>query len=880
MRKNGERFQAEIRGKASAYRGRAVRITAVLDITERKKAEEKLRESDKRFRSLIQHSSDVVMLMSGDGIIEYVSPSVRRVWGFAPKDLVGTDAYGLVHPDDAQRVRDFHVEGNETPGVKPLELRMRRADGSWRFVEGIGNNLLDEPSVRGIVVTIRDVTERKKIEVGLRESEERFRLLVKGVKDYAIFTLVPAGRVTSWNEGARRIKGYEPEEIIGEHFSRFYPEEDLQRGKPEREIEVALAEGRVEDEGWRVRRDGSRFWANVVITTLRDEAGRLRGFSKVTRDITERKNTEDALKESEKRFRSLVQNASDLITVMGIDGTILYESPAIERILGYAPENLIKSNALDFIHPDDRPQVLRAFARLAEETGANPYVEYRFRHEDGSWRHLESSGTNLLDEPSVGGIVFNSRDVTERKLLEERLIHQALHDPLTGLPNRALFMDRLTHALDRARRRDASWVAVLFLDLDDFKVVNDSLGHEAGDDLLVAAAGRLRASLRPEDTLARLGGDEFVVLLEDVVGRGEATEVAARVAGALRGPFSLGAHEEVFVSASVGIALGGAAKDRPAEVPEELLRRADMAMYEAKRKGKAHHEVFEQRMNVPALERLRVGTDLRRAIERGEFRVHYQPEVSLKTGEVVGFEALVRWEHPEQGLISPARFIPVAEETGMIVPIGRWVLEEACRRSKEWREQRAQVPSLVMSVNLSARQFGHPDLVRDVAQALGESGLDPGCLVLEITESAVMEDARSTVGTLGELKALGVGIAVDDFGTGYSSLSYLKRFPVDFLKVDRSFVDDLGEDPEDVVLVSGIVDLAHALGLTVVAEGVETEEQLELLRAMGCNLAQGYHFARPMPGEQVEAFLAARAHPVGGIAGSRSSPSVAPRSKR
>lgn len=396
---------------------------------------------------------------------------------------------------------------------------------------------------------------------------------------------------------------------------------------------------------------------------------------------------------------------------------------------------------------------------------------------------------------------------------------------------------------------------MVFLDLDDFKVVNDSLGHKAGDDLLVEAAERLGACLRPEDTLARLGGDEFVVLLEDVVGRGEATEVAARVAGALRGPFSLGAHEDVFVSASVGIALGGGAEDRPAGVPEELLRRADMAMYEAKRKGKAHHEVFEQRMNVAALERLRVGTDLRRAIERGEFRVHYQPEVSLKTGEVVGFEALVRWEHPEQGLISPARFIPVAEETGMIVPIGRWVLEEACRQAKEWREQRPNGPPLVMSVNLSARQFGHPDLVRDVAHTLGETGLDPGCLVLEITESAVMEDARSTIDTLKELKSLGVSLAIDDFGTGYSSLSYLRRFPVDYLKIDRSFVDGLGEHPEDTVLVSGIVDLANALGLKVVAEGVETEEQLALLRKMGCDLAQGYRFARPLPGERAGTLL-------------------------
>jgi EAL domain-containing protein (putative c-di-GMP-specific phosphodiesterase class I) len=343
--------------------------------------------------------------------------------------------------------------------------------------------------------------------------------------------------------------------------------------------------------------------------------------------------------------------------------------------------------------------------------------------------------------------------------------------------------------------------------------------------------------------------------LEDVRGRGDATGVAERVADSLRGPFPLGEHDEVFVSASIGVALGDAGEDRHEGMPNDLLRRADVAMYEAKRKGKAHHEVFNPRMDDLALGRLRMGTDLRRAVERGEFRVHHQPEVSVETGGIVGFEALVRWEHPEQGLVSPARFIPVAEETGLIVPMGRWVLEEACRQARAWRDLRPNSPLHFMSVNLSARQFEHPDLVRDVARVLRETGLEPGCLVLEITESVVMNDARSTIGTLGELKALGVRIAIDDFGTGYSSLSYLRRFPVDYLKVDRSFVDGLGENPGDAVLVSGIIDLAHALGLKVVAEGVETQEQLELLQNIGCDLAQGYHFAKPLPDQEASALL-------------------------
>ncbi|MDP9457558.1 MAG: EAL domain-containing protein [Actinomycetota bacterium] len=586
----------------------------------------------------------------------------------------------------------------------------------------------------------------------------------------------------------------------------------------------------------------------------RHQADLLTVLARLVATQIERQRVEEEVRRSEERFRSLVQNASDLITILEADGTVLYESPAIEAMLGYGPEELVGKNALGLIHPEDAPRVLRAFARLFEERGANPYVEYRFRHADGSWRHLESSGVNLLEEPSVGGIVVNTRDITERKLLEERLLHQALHDPLTGLANRALLLDRLGHALDRADRTEAC-VAALFLDLDDFKVVNDSLGHDAGDELLVAAAERLGSCLRPEDTIARLGGDEFVVLLEDVRGRGEATEAATRIAEALREPFLLGAHEEAFVSVSIGVALASGGEDRTGSSPDDLLRWADVAMYEAKRKGKAHHAVFDPSMDARALERLRLGADLGRAVERGEFRVHYQPEVELSTGRIVGFEALVRWEHPEQGLVSPARFIPVAEETGLIVPIGRWVLEEACRRAKEWQEHRPNGPPPLMSVNLSARQFEHPDLACDVARALGESGLDPGRLVLEITESVLMEDAPSTIATLEELKSLGVGLAVDDFGTGYSSLSYLRRFPVDYLKIDRSFVDGIEEDSGGAVLVSGIVDLGHALGLSVVAEGVETEGQLGLLRGMGCELAQGYHFARPMPGEEAGVLL-------------------------
>jgi diguanylate cyclase (GGDEF)-like protein len=444
-------------------------------------------------------------------------------------------------------------------------------------------------------------------------------------------------------------------------------------------------------------------------------------------------------------------------------------------------------------------------------------------------------------------------DVTERKALEEQLEYQALHDALTGLPNRALFMDRLDHAVVRAGRREAQ-LAVLFMDLDDFKVVNDSLGHEAGDKLLVAVAERLRACLRPEDTAARLGGDEFTILLEDLTGVGGAIRVAERIAEALQTAFVLG-RREVFVTASFGIALWDEARQSPAD----LLRNADQAMYRAKHAGKARYEVFEEAMNARALERLEMENDLRRALERREFTVHYQPVVMLEAVKFVGFEALVRWDRPEHGLLTAGEFVPLAEDTGLIIPIGRWVLQEACRQARDWQQRYPSDPPPTVFVNLSAKQLQDPDLVQTVSRTTRQTGLDPRCLELEITEGAAMDDAPATAAVLEELKTLGVRVAIDDFGTGYSSLSYLERFPVDSLKVDCSFIGSLGRDPGATVLVRAMIDLAHALGSRVIAEGVETDEQLRRVRELGCDLAQGYHFSRPLPGEEAGALLETRA---------------------
>jgi diguanylate cyclase (GGDEF)-like protein len=442
------------------------------------------------------------------------------------------------------------------------------------------------------------------------------------------------------------------------------------------------------------------------------------------------------------------------------------------------------------------------------------------------------------------------REVDERARAEAELARLAFHDSLTGLPNRALFLDRLRHALDRAHRSRRG-VAVMFLDLDNFKVVNDSLGHEAGDRLLTIVAERLRETLRDGDTVARFGGDEFTILLEGIGGERDAVAAAERVSAAFGARIRL-EGTELVPRFSIGIAVAAPGRDRP----DHLLRKADLALYRAKARGKGRVEVFDEHMQIDALDRLTIEADLRRALDRGELRVHYQPIVDLACGEVDGVEALVRWDHPQRGLMSPADFIPVAEETGLILPLGRWVLKQACTQVRAWRQAHPGSPPVQLSVNMSARQVQHPRVVEDVAAALLASGLEPARLTLEITESVLMQDTDDAAATLRRVTDLGARLAIDDFGTGYSSLAYLKRFPVEALKIDRSFVDGLGTDQNDTSIVRSVIALAKSLDLAVTAEGVESSEQAEHLRALGCDRAQGYYFARPLPADQIEPLLA------------------------
>ena len=541
------------------------------------------------------------------------------------------------------------------------------------------------------------------------------------------------------------------------------------------------------------------------------------------------------------------------------DGPAVYANPAAERITGYPVEELLGRNPRFLQGPySDLEEVAELRRAMAE--GREFYGVLRNRRKDGSDFFNEMYVAPVRNaDGTVTHFVGIQNDVTERRHLEEELEHRAFHDPLTGLPNRALFLDRLGHALARAGR-DAKWggdgeVAVMFLDLDRFKNVNDSLGHASGDALLVEAAGRIGGCLRPGDTVARLGGDEFAVLLEDAGGEAGAVEVSGRIAVALAPPVEVGGGE-VFVTPSIGVTLAV-----PGEgTPDDLLREADAAMYEAKARGRDRHAVFRPEMRAASVGRLELEGDLRRALgDPGRaFRLFYQPQVRLRDGGVAGFEALVRWEHPSRGLLLPGEFVPLAEETGLIVPLGLWVLREACRQAGEWRSLRAGAgrPPLTMSVNLSARQLREPALAGAVAEALGASGTGPEDLVLEITESILVEDLRSAVPALRALRSSGVRIAIDDFGTGYSNLSYLKRLPVDHLKLDRSIVAGIDRDRTDLALAASALALARALGLGVVAEGVETRGEAEKLGELGCELGQGFYWRRPEPPEEARLLVA------------------------
>lgn len=573
----------------------------------------------------------------------------------------------------------------------------------------------------------------------------------------------------------------------------------------------------------------------------------------IIRDITERKqaeNIQNALLESEHKFRILAETTDSAIFIF--QDKILHANPAMERMTGYSEQELLEIYLHDIAHIDSKNQI-QELVNMRRAGKTDPIrSEIKIITKDGSerWLYL-TSGLIQFDGRPVG--LASAFDITERKGAEDKLRHQAFHDKLTGLPNRALFMDRLEHVFARNSRGQNHPFAVMFIDLDRFKVLNDSLGHIIGDEFLKQIAKRMETSLRPGDSIARIGGDEFCILLEDIQDVHQAAHVAERFLNRFSEPFSIQGHE-VFSTASIGIALSSMGYQQP----DHILRDADIAMYRAKANGKACYAVFDSAMDQQASRLLAHETDLRHAIRREEFEIHYQPIVEMSSGVIAGFEALIRWRHPQRGLVPPLEFIPLAEDTGMIVDIGTWVLREACRQLHVWHKQFPMHPSIKLSVNVSGKQLVRAGFIDNVKQVIEETGVDARCLKIELTETVVMANPELATSILTELRNLDVQVYIDDFGTGYSSLSYLHKFPIDALKVDRSFMSNIGLKEQNLEIVRTIVLLAHNLNLTVIAEGVETDEQLQYLRKIGCNQAQGYYFSKPVSSEQATTLLKAR----------------------
>ncbi|CAA9483701.1 MAG: diguanylate cyclase/phosphodiesterase (GGDEF & EAL domains) with PAS/PAC sensor(s) [uncultured Rubrobacteraceae bacterium] len=1058
-------------------------VANVRDVTERKQAEE-------RFRSLVQNSTDVVTVVGADGTILYQTPSMKRTLAHDPEDRIGKNIFepSIVHPDDAAKQKELFDLSVRNPDLEPVfEVRVAHGDGSWRWVEGIISNLLSDPNVGGIVVSSRDITERKRAEEALRSSEAEMRALFEAMTD--VFLMLDSeGRylkVATINPSLL----YTPlEDLVGKTLHEVFPQEqadaflghirdalktqqpvtteytlrigdeevwftgtvspmddckvlyvardttERKRAEEKLSFQKALLEAQSEAsidgilavshdrrilsynrrfvEMWGLPEelietrsgeavlqaaldevaDPKEFLARVVyLHEHPDEESReeisfkdgrifdrysapIKGADGVSygrvwyfSDVTERKRAEEALKASERRLRTVVGNVpvvlfaldregvftlsegkglqalglrpgevvgrsvfeayrdvpgvvqnvrrtlggaevvatvkvdelvfevfysplrdedGEVVGVIGVagdatehkraedrarwqagmleqthdavfmwrpGGQITYWNRGAERLYGWSREEAlgrVSHELLETIHPFPPEELDR---RLRTEG----HWEGELVHHTRDERRVvvESRHVLMRDDSGSASILETNRDITERKEAEDHLHHQAFHDDLTDLPNRQLFVDRLERALGRTRRRsERKELAVLFMDLDDFKVVNDSLGHEVGDRLLVAVAERLGKCLRPEDTLARLGGDEFTVLVKNVQAPTDAVRVAERIMEAHREPFVF-EGQELFIKPSIGICLGETYRTTS---PQEMLRDADTAMYRAKKEGLGYR-VFEPVMHEQVLRRLKLENDLRRAVERDELRVCYQPVFSVELARIVATEALLRWEHPDLGTMLPAEFIPLAEETGLIVPIGRWVLEEACRQGREWQTRFPSDPSLIMGVNISLRQFQDPELVGDVARVLRETGLDPNNLALEITESVAMHDVDSTVATLEKLKALGVWLVIDDFGTSNSSLFYLtSRFKMDHLKIDGSFIREFVEHLDDRAMIPSLIAFAHAMGFRVIAEGVETAEQLRRLKEMGCEFVQGNHISGPLPPAAASELLAGK----------------------
>jgi diguanylate cyclase (GGDEF)-like protein/PAS domain S-box-containing protein len=825
---------------------------AIRNITVRRDAEKHLGQMEGRYRGLLEAAPDAMFVVNQGGEIVLLNVQAEKQFGYRRDELVGQKVKNIIPKGFAERLI---ADGTRTAAEAfaqqigtGIELNGLRKDGSEFPIEIMLSPL---ESTEGILVTaaIRDISVRKAAEKHLGQMEGRYRGLLEAAPD-AMVVVNQGGEIVLLNVQAEKQFGYSRDELIGQKVKNIIPQGFAERliADGTRTAAEALAQQigtGIELNG--LRKDGTEFPIEIMLSPLESAEGIL--VTAAIRNITVRRDAEKHLGQMEGRYRGLLEAAPDAMVVVNDSGDIVLLNVQAEKQFGYSRDELIGQKVKNIIPEGFAERLIADGTRTAAEALAQQIgtgIELNGHRKDGSEFPIEIMLSPL---ESAEGILVTAaiRDVSAARAMTLQMVHSAQHDFLTGLPNRMLFNDRVSQAIILAPRH-AKKVGVLFLDLDGFKHINDSLGHPIGDKLLQSIASRLVDCVRGSDTVSRQGGDEFVVLLSEMEHPEDAAIAARRMLQTVAGCHSVDQHD-LHVTTSIGVSVF----PDDGQDAETLIKNADTAMYQAKENGRQSYQFFKPAMNVRAVERQSIEESLRLALERQEFALHYQPKVNLRTGEITGAEALIRWTHPTRGPVSPAQFIPVAEDSGLIVPIGNWVLREACKQARAWVD--AGLPLATMAVNISAMEFRHDNFLETVFAILEETGLDPKSLEIELTESVLMKRAESAASVLQTLKARGVQVAVDDFGTGYSSLSYLRKFPVDALKIDQSFVRQITIAVDDTSIVTAIISMARSLKLRVVAEGVEKLEELEFLQANQCEEAQGYYFSRPVLPEQFAKLL-------------------------
>lgn len=831
-------------------------IAYFADITDRKRAESEMRRRAEHFHTLLDRTRDIVAVVDADSTIQYLNPAVERSLGFAAAELVGRKGIDYLRPADRTRALAT-LAGTLAKEAGPATFDFQHKDGSWRTFEAMAS-MLAQPEVSAdpnqapaFVVSARDVTGR-----AVEAPSSLHTQVIDSVTD-AVTTFDLEFRIVSMNPSARRIFGLNQATVAGQRT------EELLRGWQQNPSREEIRQQLIQKKWWKgeVRYQqpkGAVLILEASVTAIQDAQNALTGYVAIQRDVTERNEAAEALRASEERYALAAKSTNDGIFDWDLRKEEIYYSPRWKQMLGYSDNDIVgmPDEWFMLVHPDDVQNLKAQVARHLKGQLPVLEAEYRIRRQDSQYVWMLARAVAVRDHKGVAiRLVGSQSDISEQKAVEDQLLHEAFHDALTGLPNRVLFIDRLGVLVDRARHgKNPKHFAVLFIDVDRFKYVNDSLGHLAGDEFLIEIGRRLQSCIGEKDTLARYGGDEFILLLDQMSGAWAVQAFCEKIQKAMSTPFDY-QGQEYYSSLSVGSTFSSLGYDRP----DEMMRDADTALYQAKARGRGRHVAFDKSMHTEACAKLELEADLRRAIERREFRILYQPLIALgmspHQGRLAGFEALVRWHHPARGVLAPSQFLPAAEETGLILEIDRWVLRDACLQMRTWQTMYPHRLPLHVSVNLSGQHFLQLDLAQQIRTILKETTLNPEFLRIELTESVLVKNPTASE-IFRELREIKVQLNLDDFGTGYSSLSYLSKYPVDRLKIDKSFVMAMTGNGQNTEIVRTILQLAHNLKLNVVAEGVETAEQLESLRAFGCEFAQGYHLAYPLEGDSAGELIA------------------------